>query len=123
MSGFVAEEKISDADIKTLSRLVGKDVRFFSSSAEIEPDHFVLDNLSVSFGVGKFICLHWDWYDTKICAIDVFKLQVEETDAPLGIDYENGARCGGVSVNAFLPNKLRAIHIFECIDEDEVIEG
>jgi len=123
VTDFIAEEHVSDASLRMLSRLVGRQVTFHASSVEIEPDFFQVEDVSIALGAEEFICMSWDWYDTEICAVDVFKLIVEEKKTPRGIDYADSTFRGGAKINTALPNRVEKIHIIEGFDEDEIIEG
>jgi hypothetical protein len=124
---FTAEEHLSDTSIRALSRLIGKSVSFWSSDVEINPDFVQIDDLSICLAPDDFICLSWDWYDTEICAVDVFTLLVEETKKPKNISYgkSGGAHTfrSGSQIHTSLPNSVQRIHVIECMDEDEVIDG
>lgn len=120
---YTTQEHISADGLRVLSRCVGRDVSFYTSQAEIEPDFVQIQDLSIRLGNSDFICLYWDWYDTQICAIDVFSLNIAEGEKPRLIEYEDQVLMGASSIAVRTPNKVRAVHILECFDEDEIING
>lgn len=123
MTEFVAQERISEGSLKILSRMIGRQVHFHASAAEVYPDFCQVQDVSICLGQDDFISLVWDWYDTKICSVDVFSLIVEEGNAPRGIKYENSTFHGGVHIETARPNHVERIHVLECVDEDEIIDG
>ncbi|MDA8708724.1 hypothetical protein N9M10_05045, partial [Hellea sp.] len=90
----------------------------------IERDYILLDDVWIVADENNGILITEEWYDTAVCAVDVFEMKISMKSAKtlLKTEHKDYSKFPTV-VHTAWPNKIEEIHIIECFDSDEIIDG